>query len=85
MCNMSDSVLLILQKDVAEIKVALLGNEYNPTSGVLPRLGATEREVEDLECKLRTLNDKFNKVIWFGAGAGAVAGSLLQILMGWIK
>lgn len=30
MCNVPDKILALLQSDVAEIKVALLGNEYNP-------------------------------------------------------
>ena len=80
MCNMSDSVLLILQKDVAEIKVALLGNEYSPASGVLPRLGVTEKEVENLEINIRTLNDRLNKIIWFAGGAGATAGFIIQFI-----
>jgi hypothetical protein len=80
MCNMTDSVLLTLQKDVSEIKVALLGNEYNPTSGVLPRLTMQEKELERVENDFLKLKDRFNKMIWFAGGAGAVAGFLIQLL-----
>ena len=84
MCNMSDNVLLILQKDVADIKSALLGSEYNPTSGVLPRLSVAEKEVERLEEQLRVIMDKFNKLIWFAGGIGATAGFIVEIAMRWI-
>lgn len=85
MCNIADSVLLTLQKDVAEIKVALLGNEYNPASGVLPRLGVQEKEVERLEEEFRCLKDRLNKLIWAAGGAGAVAGIVIQFILKVIK
>lgn len=84
MCNMSDNVLLILQKDVADIKSALLGSEYNPTSGVLPRLSVAEKEVERLEEQQRKINDKINKLVWFAGGIGATAGFIVELAMRWI-
>jgi len=84
-CEMSDTVLLKLQKDIAEIKVALLGNEYNPSGGVLPRLAVAEKEVERLEEDLHALKDRFNKVMWFAAGAGAIAGFALDMVLRWIE
>ena len=85
MCNMSDNVLLILQKDVADIKSALLGNEYNPTSGILPRLTCAEKDVEKVENGLREVKDKINKIIWFAGGIGATAGFVVELVMRWIE
>jgi len=61
-----------MQADIAEIKVALLGNEYNP-SGALHQLKQHEKCITELQTR-------FNKLIWMAAGGGAVAGFLISIL-----
>jgi len=71
--TMSDSVLLVLQKDIAEIKVALLGNEYNPSGGLLCRTTELERELE----KLKT---RYDKMIWAAGGAGAAISFIVSVL-----
>jgi len=45
MCNIPDDILEKLQKDISEIKVALLGNEYNPEGGLLYRTKENEDEI----------------------------------------
>jgi len=68
MCNIPDDVLEKLQKDVSEIKVALLGNEYNPEGGLLYRVKEIENTMNYLEdCNLKT-NEKINKVFWVSIG-----------------
>lgn len=70
MCNIPDSVLATLQKDIAEIKVALLGNEYNPEGGLLCRTASVERELEKLKAR-------YEKMIWTAAGAGTGASFII--------
>jgi hypothetical protein len=74
MCDISDQVLETLQKDIAEIKVALLGNEYNPHAGLLYR--TTQLEVE-----LNKLRAQYNRMIWTVAGAGAVIAIVVNLIM----
>jgi len=70
MCNVPDKILALLQSDVAEIKVALLGNEYNPSGGLLCRATELEKEVVLLKEQFRLQQDKFNRIVWTGIGAG---------------
>ena len=74
MCNVPDNILALLQKDVAEIKVALLGNEYNPQGGLLYRTA-------DLECKLEKLQTRYEKMMWTAGGAGAAVSFIIGMLM----
>ena len=83
-CEMSDTVLLKLQKDIEEIKVALLGNEYNPAGGVLTRLAMAEREQERLEEQLELVKIKVTKIIAYATGAGAVAGFILSFISSYL-
>lgn len=73
MCQISDRILEKLQKDVEEIKVALLGNEYNPAGGLLCRTNELEKELEKLK-------DRYNKIMWMAGGAGAIIAILFNIL-----
>jgi hypothetical protein len=72
MCNIPDKILEQLQKDVAEIKTALIGNEYNPTGGLLHRTQVLERRVEDLEKRI-------DKAFYILVGASAVVSALVNI------
>jgi hypothetical protein len=74
MCNVPDDILLVLQKDIAEIKVALLGNEYNPGGGLLYR-------VADLEKKVTQLQNKYEKAIWTTSAAAAVIAIIANLIM----
>jgi len=74
MCDIPDHILLRLQTDVAEIKVALLGNEYNPQGGLLCRTTEVEKELE----KLR---NRYDKMIWAAGGAGAAISFIVSILV----
>lgn len=76
MYNISDDILALLQKDIAEIKAALLGNEYNPQGGVLYRLA-------DLECRHEKLKAQYDKMIWTAAGAGTGASLLIGSII-WV-
>jgi|GEM_PF-2840007 hypothetical protein len=74
MCNIADEVLYTLQKDIAEIKVALLGNEYNPSGGLLHRTA-------QLEIELTKLRSRYEKIMWTVVGASAIIGALFNVLM----
>ncbi len=74
MCNVPDKILSLLQKDIAEIKVALLGNEYNPEGGLLCR-------TSDLEKELAKLKDKYDKTRWMVIGASSAIAFLFNILI----
>lgn len=74
MCDMPNHILAKLQSDIAEIKTALLGNEYNPSGGLLCRTTEVEKELE----KLRS---RYDKMIWTAGGAGAAISFLVSILM----
>jgi hypothetical protein len=72
MCNVPDNVLALLQKDVAEIKVALLGNEYNPEGGLLCRTAELEKELEKLK-------NRYDKMMAYAAGVGGGVSLLIAI------
>lgn len=74
MCEVSDNILAALQKDVAEIKVALLGNEYNPAGGLLYRTA-------DLERKTASLQAKYDKAFWTASGIAVVIAILANFFM----
>ena len=74
MCDVPDNILAKLQSDVAEIKVALIGNEYHPGGGLLCRTTEVEKELE----KLR---NRYDKMIWTAGGAGAAISFIVSILV----
>ena len=74
--KMSNSVLLALQKDIQEIKAALLGNEYNPEGGLLCRTASVERELDRLK-------NRYEKMMWTAAGAGTGASFVIAVIV-WI-
>jgi hypothetical protein len=78
MCNVPDQILALLQKDVAEIKLALLGNEYNPTSGLVYRTAEAERQLE-------RLRNRIDRMMWTVGGAAAVLTVVLNILWAWFQ
>lgn len=78
MNNVSDQILAKLQKDIEEIKLALLGNEYNPTAGLVYRTTEAERQLE----KLRT---RMDRIIWTASGGAAVLTVVLNILWAWFQ
>lgn len=80
MCNVPDKILQQLQTDIAEIKVALLGNEYNPTAGLLHRTSELEKEYICLKNKLELQQSKFNRIVWTGIGVGTGVGFLWMII-----
>ena len=74
MCNVPDNILETLQKDIAEIKVALLGNEYNPTAGLLYRMTEIEKQVEKLRIR-------FDRIIWTASGIAFILTVLFNLIM----
>jgi hypothetical protein len=76
MANVSDDILESLRKDIAEIKVALLGNEYNPTAGLLYRMN-------DVETKVTRLTDKYQRIMWTVVGGGTVIAIIANFIM-WV-
>lgn len=73
MCNVPDTTLEKLQADIAEIKVALLGNEYNPTGGLLCR-------TTDNTVKLANLEKRVDKAYYMLLGGSAVITVLINLL-----
>lgn len=80
MCNIPDEILEKLQKDISEIKVALLGNEYNPEGGLLFRMKESENYQLCLNEKIAKLEERVNKVFWTAAGGATVITALLTII-----
>ena len=78
MCTVPDQILALLQKDVAEIKLALLGNEYNPTSGLVYRTAEAERQIERLK-------NRIDRLMWTAAGATVVLTTVLNVLWEWFQ
>lgn len=74
MCNVPDNILSILQKDIAEIKVALLGNEYNPSGGLLYRTSEVEKE-------LARLKNRYEKIMWSVGVASAVVAFIANFIV----
>lgn len=50
--NVSANVLSKLQQDIEEIKLALLGNAYNPQAGLVYRMAELERENAKLKSRI---------------------------------
>jgi len=73
MCNIPDKTLEILQRDIAEIKIALLGNKYNPTGGLLCRTNQIEEE-------LNNLKRKYEKTLAYAAGAAAGVSIIITLV-----
>jgi len=74
MANVPDSVLLHLQKDVAEIKSALLGNEYSSHRGLIYRQACTEKNLD-------AVTNKVNKILWTAAGISAAVSVIFGAVM----
>ena len=72
MYKISDEALFKIQNDVEMIKVALLGNEYNP-SGALYIIKAHDKCITDLD-------KKFNRIYWSVIGVGTGAGFIVSII-----
>ena len=67
-----DEVWEKMQSDIMEIKVALLGNEYNPY-GALYQIKEHEKCMTELKTKL-------DRIMYTAAGIGAIAGLLISII-----
>jgi len=74
MCNIPDEILARLQSDIAEIKVALLGNEYNPTGGLLCR-------TTELEGEVAKLKNRYDKIMWMVVGASSIIAFVFNLLI----
>lgn len=73
MKTIPDEIWEKMQADIAEIKVALLGNEYNPEGALY--------QIKQNETCIRELRDSFNKMKWMAAGFGAFAGIVINIII----
>lgn len=84
MCNVPDEILLRLQKDVSEIKTALLGNEYND-SGLIKRQCETEDKLKRLKEKQELDNNKTNnrvdKVYWTAGGISFGVSFIISVIL----
>jgi hypothetical protein len=78
MANVSDDILESLRKDIAEIKLALLGNEYNPTSGIVHRMTQVELENQKLRIRL-------DRIVAWSAGAAAALTIVANIVAFWFE
>lgn len=82
-CNIPDSILLLLQKDISEIKVALLGNEYNPSGGLLYRTTENEKQIDILCGELERMKNKYDKILWTVSGGATVIAVIANLVMQW--
>lgn len=80
MSSIPDHILEQLQKDIAEIKTALLGNEYNPTGGLLYRTTDLEKEFDCLKKDIERMSRKYDRIIWTAVGAGAIISFMMSLL-----
>jgi len=74
MSNVSEDILAILQKDIAEIKGALLGNEYNPGGGLLNRTAYLEKELDKLRMR-------YDRMLWTVGGGAAIIAIIFNLIM----
>ncbi len=74
MINVSDNILAILQQDIAEIKSALLGNEYNPSGGLLNRTTYLEKELDKLKMR-------YDRMLWTVGGGAAIIAVIFNLIM----
>lgn len=84
MCNVPDDILLTLQKDVREIKTALLGNEYNDT-GLIKRQCDSETEVKSLkeriEKELNKISSRIDRIYWTAGGISFGVSLIISIVI----
>jgi hypothetical protein len=71
--NVSADVLELLQKDISDIKMALLGNEYNPGGGLLSRTAELEKE-------LSKLKSRYERIIWTVSVVGAIITMIFNFI-----
>ena len=83
MCNVPDQILALLQKDIAEIKVALLGNEYNPAGGLLYRVAELEKQLDDMQGEAERMKNKYDRILWTVAGGASVIAVAANLIMQW--
>lgn len=69
--SVTNTVLNQLQLDISEIKVALLGNEYNK-EGVLYKVAQ-----HDSICKNNSM--RIDRILWTAAIVGSIAGFLISL------
>ena len=69
--EISNEALDKLQKDMSEIKVALLGNEYNPQGALV--------KIAEHEVAIAVIKKRINKAVWTAIGAGTGAGGIISI------
>ncbi|MCP9289990.1 hypothetical protein [Gracilimonas sediminicola] len=67
----------VLQKDVSEIKTALLGNEDYRQNGALKRLEDVEKKAKDNEDKWKSA---YARVIGVGIGASTIITALAWVI-----
>jgi hypothetical protein len=68
-----------LRRDVKEIKNALLGNSEFGQKGYLHRLEKVEDEQDSMKNEIEELHDFKQQLIWWTAGAAAVATLVIQV------
>ena len=83
MPNIPDTILALLQKDIAEIKVALLGNEYNPAGGLLYRTADIEKQLSCLRIEQEHMKNKYDKILWTVGGGATVIAIIANLVMQW--
>jgi len=74
MSDVPDSVLLTLQKDVAQIKEALLGSEYTDHKGLIHKQNCTDSNVRDIR-------DRINKLVWTTVGVSSSVSIVIGLVI----
>lgn len=84
MCDVPDDILKRLQKDVSDIKTALLGNQYND-SGLIKRQCDTETKLRTLKTKqeedVHSLNNKLDRVYWTAGGISFGISFIIGVIL----
>lgn len=73
MKTIPDEVWEKMQGDIAEIKTALLGNEYNPYGAL--------HQIKEHEKTLVELTTRVNRMMWTAGAIGATAGFLISFIL----
>jgi uncharacterized lipoprotein YehR (DUF1307 family) len=84
MCDVPDDILKQLQKDVSDIKTALLGNQYNE-SGLIKRQCENELKLKSLKSKQEEdsnkINNRIDRIYWTAGGISFGVSFIIGVIL----